>query len=99
MKRFRVVISPAATDDIRAAYGWYLAENPVHAAEWLEAIRRAILALDTLPHAHAVAPESAAFDCEIRHLLCGRANRWRFFFSIDESTVHVLHVRHTSRDH
>ena len=99
MKRFRVVVSPTAADNIREAYEWYLAENPVKATEWLDGIRRAILGLDTLPHAHSVAPESAAFDCEIRHLLFGRGHRWRIFFTIDETTVHILHVRHTSRDH
>ena len=45
-----------------------------------------------------MAPESEAFDCEVRQLLFGRGTPWRVFFTIDEETVQVLHVRHGSRD-
>ena len=99
MKRYRVVVTPRAMDDIRDAYEWFLAENPLHARRWLDGIRRRILALDTLPESHPVAPESVAFDCEVRQLLVGRGTPWRVFFTIEGATVHVLHVRHGSRDH
>ena len=86
-------------DDIHEAYNWFLTENPLHARAWLDGIRDRILALGTLPESHAKAPESEAFDCEVRQLLFGRGTPWRVFFTIDEVTVQVLHVRHGSRDY
>ncbi|MGQ0665144.1 MAG: type II toxin-antitoxin system RelE/ParE family toxin [Pseudomonadota bacterium] len=99
MKRDRVIITPFAADNIREAYAWYLAENPTHAVKWLEGIEAAILGLETLPEAHGLAPESRAFGRDIRQLLYGSSRRWRVFFVVEEMTVHVLHVRHGSRDY
>jgi len=99
VKRYRVIITPVAGENLREAHEWLEAENPVYAAKWLNGIREKILELATLPESHAVAPESEAFDCEIRQMLFGRATPWRIFFTIDGSTVHVLHIRHGSRDY
>ena len=99
MRRYRVVISPFAQDNIRDAHEWFTAENPTYAETWLVGVQERILGLETFPESHAVAPESDAFDCEIRQLLHGRGTPWRIFFTIDGSTVHVLHVRHGSRDY
>lgn len=99
MKRFRVVITPFAEANIREAHAWLAAENPAYAAKWLAGVRKKILELETFPESHAVAPESDAFDCQIRQLLYGRGNPWRIFFTIEGSTVQVLHVRHGSRDY
>ena len=99
MKRYQVIITPFAADNIREAHEWLAIENPVYAAKWLESIRSGILSLKTLPESHAIAPESEAFDCQIRQLLFGRGTPWRVFFTIDGATVHVLHVRHGSRDY
>jgi len=94
----KVVITPFAADNIREAHEWLMAENPIYAAKWRDGIRDKILGLETLPDSHAVAPESEAFDREIRQLLFGRGTSWRVFFTIEGSTVRVLHVRHGSRD-
>ena len=99
MKRYRVVITPFAEDNIRKAHDWLQSANPAYAAKWLAGIRDKILGLETLPESHAVAPESGAFNREIRQLLVGRGTPWRVFFTIEGSTVHVLHVRHGSRDY
>ena len=99
MRRYRVVISPFAEDNIREAFEWLTAENSAYAAKWLAGVREKILGLETFPESHAVAPESDAFDCEIRHLLYGRGTPWPIFFAIEGSIVHVLHVRHGSRDY
>ena len=99
MKRYRVVITPLAEDNIRKAHDWLKSENPAHASKWLTSIRDKISGLETLPESHAVAPESGAFNREIRQLLFGRRTPWRIFFTIEGSTVHVLHVRHRGRDY
>ncbi|TDI61175.1 MAG: type II toxin-antitoxin system RelE/ParE family toxin [Alphaproteobacteria bacterium] len=99
MNQFTVIIAPFAKDNIREAYDRLTIENPIYAAKWLDDIEEKILGLRTFPESHAVAPENDAFDEEIRQLLYGRGTPWRIFFTIDEATVHVLHVRHGSRDY
>ncbi len=99
MKRYKVAIMPFAADNIREAHERLVTESPLSATKWLDGIRDKILGLETLPESHAVAPESGAFDCEIRQLLFGRGNPWRIFFTIEGTTVRVLHVRHGSRDY
>ena len=99
MRRYRVVITPFAGENIRKAHEWIEAENPVYAAKWLSGIRDKILELETLPESHAVALESESFDCQIRQLLFGRGTPWRILFTIEGSTVYVLHVRHGARDY
>ena len=99
MRRYRVTISPFAQDNILEAYGWLVAENPAYAKKWLGGIREKIVGLEIFPESHAVAPESDAFASEIRQLLYGRGTPWRIFFTIEGSTVHVLHVRHGSRNY
>ena len=99
MRQYRVIISPFAADNIREAHEWLMAENPAYVSKWLAGVREKILGLETFPESHVVAPESDAFDCEIRQLLYGRGTPWRIFFTIEGSTVHVLHVRHGNRDY
>ena len=99
MKRYRVIITPFAGENIRMAFDWLEVESPVYAAQWLAGISRRISELATLPESHVIAPESESFDCEIRQLLYGRGTPWRIFFTIEGSTVHVLHVRHGNRDY
>ena len=99
MRRYRVIVTPLLQDDIRDAYEWFLAENPVYAEKWLAGMREKTLGLNTLPESHALAPESGAFDCEIRQLLYGRGTPWRVFFTVGGTTVRVLHVLHGSRDY
>ena len=99
MRQYRVIISPFAADNIREAHGWLMAENSAYASKWLADVREQILGLETFPESHVVAPESDAFDCEIRQLLYGRGTPWRIFFTIEGSTAHVLHVRHGNRDY
>ena len=99
MRQYRVIISPFAEENIREAHEWLMAESPAYASKWLVGVREKILGLETFPESHAVAPESDAFDCEIRQLLYGRGTPWRIFFTIEGFTVHVLHVRHGKRDY
>lgn len=98
MRRYDVIITPFAAANIRAAHAWLSDRSPDHADRWLAAVRAKILSLDTLPEAYPVAAESDAFDVEIRQLLVGRGTPWKVFFTIQGSTVRVLHVRHGARD-
>jgi plasmid stabilization system protein ParE len=43
VKRYRVIITPLAGENLREAHVWLEAENPVYAATWLNGIREKIL--------------------------------------------------------
>lgn len=90
----RVVVTPNARADLTAQHDWLRARNPAAARDWLAGMREVILGLAHLPERHAIAPESEAFDVEIRRALYGRSAKWRIYFTISGRTVHVLHVRH-----
>ena len=99
MNRYQIKIMPEAEENIREAYKDFKKENPIFAAKWREEIQNSILGLEQFPESHAVAPESRSFDCEIRQLLYGRGTPWRIFFTIENRTVKVLHVRHGRRNY
>ncbi|OHC76461.1 MAG: plasmid stabilization protein [Rhodospirillales bacterium RIFCSPLOWO2_12_FULL_58_28] len=84
---------------MREAHEWLVTENPIYAAKWLAGIREAIIGLEVMPESRALAPESEAFDCDIRQALFGRGTPWRIFFTIKGETVQILHVRHGNRDY
>ncbi|MDO5703823.1 MAG: type II toxin-antitoxin system RelE/ParE family toxin [Paracoccus sp. (in: a-proteobacteria)] len=92
-----VIITPQAAGDLSEAWAWLRERNPRAADEWLAGIRQMILALGSFPEAHPVAPESAAFDLEIRRALYGRSTRWRVYYTVIDAKVQVLHVRHGRR--
>ena len=96
-KQYRVIVTPKAADDLRREHAWLQERNPRAAEDWLAGMRKLILDLAVRPQAHAIAPESAEFNVEIRRALYGRATRWRVYFTIARKTVHVLHVRHGRR--
>jgi len=94
---YRVIVMPKAADDLRQEHAWLQERNPHAAEDWLAGMRKLILGLALMPESHAVAPESAEFDVEIRRALYGRSTRWRVYFMISDETVQVLHVRHGRR--
>ena len=98
MKQYRVIVTPFAGENIREAYAWFQLENPSYAARWLQGMEEKIQQLEFFPESHPLAPENAAFEPEIRHMLYGRGTPWRIFLTIQESVVYVLHVRHGRRD-
>ena len=92
---YEVLLQPAAERDIEAAYVWLAEQSPQQAAVWYNGLVDALLSLETFPQRCSVAPESGAFDREIRQFLYAR---YRILFTIRRDEVHVLHVRHSARD-
>ncbi|MBF0182312.1 MAG: type II toxin-antitoxin system RelE/ParE family toxin [Magnetococcales bacterium] len=93
-----MVITPFAADNLREIHRWLKNDDPNFADRWLKGIKKAILDLTSMPESHSIAPESALLESEIRQILHGRGTPWRIFFTIDDSTVYVLHIRHGRRD-
>jgi plasmid stabilization system protein ParE len=97
----RVVISAPATRDIEAAYDWWRTNRSEEQAHrWYCAIYTAIQSFRQMPERYSFATESDLLSQGIRQLLfgMGRSVTHRIVFAIDDNTVIVLRVRHSSQD-
>jgi len=98
MRQWDVIVDLPAQQDIAECRLW-IAERNVEAADrWFYGLLDTIATLEILPGRCPLAPESKFLNHEIRELLYGRRqNKYRILFTITESEVHVVHVRHGSR--
>ena len=99
--KYRTELTGTAKADIRETMLW-LRDNrsPGAADRWLAGLSRAIQTLERLPGRCPLIRESNRFPQEVRELLYGRkkASKYRIIYTIIESTVYVLYVRHHARD-
>jgi|SRR6202051_1331770 len=97
---YRVIIAPAAENDLQTAYRYIRSQAPRAARDWIRRARRAARSLAHHSERCPMAPESASFDQPIRELLFGSGNRgtYRLLFVVfaEEESVYILHVRHGS---
>ena len=97
---YRVHVTRRAEQDRDQAFAWYY-ENYSRdfAAQWYAGISRAIRDLKQNPLGCPNAHESYRFPFEIRELLHGKSkkNRHRILFRIQESTIYIVHIRHSAR--
>jgi|SRR5579863_4148606 len=95
---YRVIVTPEAENDLRAAYRYIRRRAPRAAREWIRRARQSVKTLSQHPERCALAPESASFDERIRELLFGAGNRGihRMLFVVINKSVYILHVRHGS---
>ncbi len=94
-----MLIMPTAEAELEAAYLWLLERNPDAAVNWYNGALEAFCTLKTFPERCPLAPESPAFDHEIRQLLYGRRQHaFRILFDVAGETVRILHVRHGARE-
>ncbi|MBN1516936.1 type II toxin-antitoxin system RelE/ParE family toxin [Candidatus Sumerlaeota bacterium] len=99
---FQVKYTPSAKADLRKAYQWLLEESrsPEIAYTWFNEITQAVESLTDNPKRCKLAPENNYFSQEIRQLLYGkRHGQYRVLFTIEESTVWILHLRHCAQEH
>ncbi len=94
--QYEVIITPSGKADIFETNTWLLENYPQLADKWLWETSKAVTSLAKMPERCVVSPESAAFDVEVRQLLYGKKPHvYRILFSIRETKVFVLRVRHT----
>jgi plasmid stabilization system protein ParE len=73
MRRFRVIVSPAAERDIEGSYLWERKHwGRERANHWVRELRTAIYKLGSLPESRPLAPESHEFPQPIHQILVGR---------------------------
>lgn len=91
MKKFTVVFSEEAKQDIRESLRWGT-ENwgPEMALRWFRDIRSATRKiLSIVPNGQPTAPEGKDLRRPIRHLIIGR---YRVLFEVKGRTVFVIHI-------
>lgn len=96
----RVMIEPRAERDIENAARWVLQESKsgTAALRWMRMIRGEIEALGKNPRRCPVDPDSEFYGEEVRVFLAGkRQGIYRVLFTIRNDFVHILTVRHSSR--
>ena len=96
---FRVEMTAQAEADAEGILEWLISQ---HAGDtgirWFVGLEEAIASLSTFPKRCPLAPESKQFPFEVRQLLYGRRSHvYRILFTIQDDTVHVLHIRHGRR--
>ena len=89
---------PTAEAELEAACQWISERASEAAVKWFSGILDAVITLETFPERCPLAPESKAFNREIRQLIHGnRQHAYRIFFCVAVDKVRVLHIRHGAR--
>jgi len=91
---YQVIVETPARTEIEEALAWMSQHSPERATLWYFDLEGVIDSLSSFPARCTLAPESRTFGEEIRHLLFGK---YRILFRIEDETVYILHVRHSSR--
>ena len=96
-----VILTGPAKRDIHAAYEWWKENRSAEqAGRWYQGILAASRSLRSKPQRCALAAEADLLSQGIRQLLygLGRHPTHRIVFAIENDTVIILRVRHTSQD-
>ncbi|MBI5758161.1 MAG: type II toxin-antitoxin system RelE/ParE family toxin [Planctomycetales bacterium] len=91
---YTVELTERATNDIRQAYKYIRQHGPAHPDDWKRDLERKLISLEMLPEACGFALENDYCSAELRQTFHGP---FRIVFTIRETTVHVLTVRHGAR--
>src|SRR5262249_24477824 len=92
---YRFRIAPEALDDADRVFAWLAKRSPRKARQWYTGLFDAIETLKVHPHRCSLAPESDAFQQEIRQLFYGkRRSVYRILFTIRGDEIHVFRIRH-----
>jgi plasmid stabilization system protein ParE len=95
VKRYAIIISSEAEQDIEDAYLYIKDDSPQNAMNWYRAIYRKIQSLSSFPLRCPLAPENDFFPEEIRHLII---HNYRILYTTTGDTVYILHARHGSQE-
>jgi plasmid stabilization system protein ParE len=95
---FQVETTPVAEAQIEKAYRWHRNANPEFADRWFRGLMNTIATLQEKPRRCSLAVEHEIFSEEVRQLLHGKSkNVYRVLFTIRDTTVYVLYVRHSAQ--
>jgi toxin ParE1/3/4 len=91
---FQVEFSFRARRDVDQITAYISADSPINSARWRRRFHEKLRSLSAMPMACGLAPEDSVSGREIRQLLFGN---YRVLFTIYQTKVFVLTVRHAAR--
>ena len=99
MQEYDIVFAPTAREDLLEILQWLEQEAPEKVAEWYSAIKAEIKTLSQMPERCPIAPENGLWgEEELRQLLFQNyPSQYRILFYVNQSSVHILNIRHGSR--
>jgi plasmid stabilization system protein ParE len=100
MHEYGIVLAPSAYEDLDEILAWLSREAPEKVHEWMSAIKAHIQKLSHLPERCPYdAPENGLWGKEeLRQLLFQNyPSKYRIIFTVRESSVQVLNIRHGAR--
>lgn len=93
-KSYKIEITTTAEIEAEEAILWIKQFSTDAAKRFSEGLITAIKSLQINPLRCPFAPENEFFYEEIRQLIYGK---YRILITIDEETVYILHIRHSSQ--
>ena len=95
---YHVRLSKRAKRDIAQVFEWFCQEQAQLAgSDWVHRIFKAISTLSEYPLRCASAHDQR--NPEARQLIFGKGHgQYRILFSIENKTVHILHIHHSARN-
>lgn len=94
---YRVVVEPAALEDIAEAYAWLAERDPDAAFRWLTGLSQVRDPLSEMPR-RFLKWDYPGRSGEVCRMIYGRGrNRYRVVYLIEGDTVSILSVRHAAR--
>ena len=98
---FNIEFTDVAEMEVQEIFLWLLGRAPELAGQWQAGLERVVDSLRELPLRCPEAPESHAFEAEVRQILY---RPYRVLFTLIDAdgdgttdTVRILHVRHGAR--
>ena len=96
---YEVEYTERARDHVSQAVDWIAERSSLAAERWLAELEAAVQSLEGNPEQFPPAPESKTHEIEIHQMQFGkRRGQYRILYTIAESKVVVLDVRHSMRE-
>jgi len=97
--KYRVLLTKRFARHSRDMGDYIATDYPQRAISWIEEVEAKVLKLDSFPESHPYARENESHDIELRQRVFGRGrDKYRVIFTVKESDVIVLDIRHAARE-
>ena len=93
-KKYKVLITKIAEEDISHIFEYILSDNPQAAERWKDEIKSQIASLKEFPARCSIIPEAGDIGIDYRHIIYGD---YRTVFKIKDDEVFIMRVFHCSR--
>lgn len=94
VKRFNVLVTKIAEEDIRYIFEFISRDNPRAAENWKAEIKSQIKSLKEFPARCSIIPEADDIGIDYRHIIY---ENYRTVFKIADDIVFIMRVFHSSR--